>query len=83
MTNLEKMIELTGHEADKKQVMEWAYMNRIWVLDLQDHDPFQTMEASVNHWIENNAYCGDEHENWPRFLDAEYVPGEEGLKDEG
>jgi len=73
MTNLEKMIELTGHEAPKKQVMEWAYVNRIWLTDLEHENPFEVMKASIAHWINNNKYSGYEVENWTKFLDAEYV----------
>ena len=72
MTNYEKMLELTGARATKEEVKSWAYMNRIWVLEMADDEPFKPMKASVETFI-NSDYSGDETENWTRFLDCEYV----------
>lgn len=71
MTNYEKMLELTGAKATKKEVKTWAYMNRICVLEMADDEPFQIMKHSVETFMKD-GYSGDETENWSRFLDCEY-----------
>ena len=73
MTNLEKMRELTGHNATKEQVMDWAYMNRVLVLELADEEPFESMSKSVESFLRKHDIV-DEHQNWSAFLDAEWVP---------
>lgn len=75
MTNLEKMKELVGSSADKKQVINWAYMNRIDVGALPFEEEFASLENSVDHFIEKHNYfeIGDEHVAWDTFLDAEFI----------
>lgn len=77
-TNLAKMNELVGAHADKAQIEQWAYMNRICVMSLADEEEFATMSHSINCFIENADYHGmdDEHKAWSLFLDAEYVEEE-------
>jgi hypothetical protein len=74
MTNLEKMNELVGASADKKQVMKWAYMNRVWLIDLPYEPEFSAMDESIKNFLNEYEYSGDEDKNWDRFLDMEYIP---------
>lgn len=75
MTNLEKMKELVGSNATKEQIVNWAYMNRITVMELAFEEEFIWLENSVNHFIEEYDYHSkdDEHDAWNAFLDAGYV----------
>ncbi|PAQ15045.1 hypothetical protein CD798_08355 [Bacillaceae bacterium SAOS 7] len=75
MTILEKMNELVGSNATKKQIENWAYMNRICVSELVFEDEFTSLKKSVDVFIQTHDYHGmaDEHEAWDKFLDSEYV----------
>jgi hypothetical protein len=75
MTNLEKMNELVGTEADKDQIMQWAYMNRVVVDCLHMESEFELMENSIKAFInaDNFEFTGNELEMWEKFLDAEFV----------
>ena len=75
MTNYEKMLELTGDTATKEQVKSWAYMNRVTVSEMCYDKPFECMEKSVDVFSESDKYelGGNEHENWDRFLDCDFV----------
>jgi hypothetical protein len=75
MTNLEKMNELVGTNADKNQIGNWAYMNRITVDCLHLEEEFVSMTQSVDNFTDTDFYfhCDDEHEMWDKFLDAEYI----------
>ena len=75
MTNYEKMLEITGARATKEEVKSWAYMNRIWVLEMAEIEPFEPMKLSVETFMKD-GYSGDETENWERFLECEYVEGQ-------
>lgn len=72
MTNYEKMLELTGARATREDIVKWAYMNRVWVLEMAEDEPFEPMKASVEAFMKD-GYSDDEDENWERFLDCEYV----------
>lgn len=72
MTNLEKMNELVGASASKEQIKSWAYMNRVVVSCLHFEQEFEGMEHSVDCFMESPEYSDDEHENWDKYLDAEY-----------
>ena len=74
MTNYEKMLELTGAKATKAEIKTWAYMNRIYLIELAYGEPFQTMKSSVKTFTKD-GYSWEEEENWDRFLDCEYVEG--------
>lgn len=76
MTNLEKMNELAGSKADKEQIKQWAYMNRVFVGCLYDEPEFYGMERTVIHFMESDFYTDnfeDETKLWDGFLDFEYV----------
>lgn len=80
MTNLEKMNELVnepGDYDDKKDIKDWAYVNRVWLDYLPKHDEFRSMENSVKAFKETDFFkknkMMDEFEVWDKFLDAEYV----------
>lgn len=75
MTNYEKMIELVG-EADKKTIKDWAYMNRVVVCCLHFENHFESMEKSVDQFMESKDYSSDEFKNWDKFLDAEFIAKE-------
>lgn len=75
MNVLEKMNELVGGQATKEQIKNWAYMNRITVMQMPDEDEFVTLEETINRFIEEYDYHSkpDEHEAWSAFLDFEYI----------
>lgn len=75
MNNLEKMNELVSSNASKKQIKDWAYMNRILITDLEFEEEFEVMAKSVNGFIESETFSGElsELELWEEFLDADYV----------
>jgi hypothetical protein len=73
MTNLEKMNELVGSDADKDQIVKWAYMNRILVDCLHLEEEFESMKNSVNSFMDNCEFNSNELEVWDKFLDTEYV----------
>lgn len=73
MTNLEKMNELVRSDADKEQIKNWAYMNRIHVVDLHLVKQFEQMEDSVDHFISQGKYdLEDELNAWDLFLESKY-----------
>jgi hypothetical protein len=74
MTNLEKMNELVNSDATKKQVIEWAYMNRIWLADLPEEKGFFEMQKSVDSFLKSEKTLRGEHEMWEDFLDAQFIP---------
>ena len=73
LTNLEKMNELVSDNADIDTVSRWAYMNRILVSCLDMEEEFETMKNSVETFVNSDMYSDDEHENWRKFLECEYV----------
>ena len=76
MTNLEKMSQLVGSSADKETVVQWAYMNRVPLIDLPFEDEFVEMKASVDEFFKTHDPIQDqmgEKKNWEEFLDADYV----------
>ncbi|WP_433956972.1 hypothetical protein [Cytobacillus horneckiae] len=74
MTNIEKMNELVGTNATKKEIKNWAYQNRIHVVSLHlDAEEFSEMEKSVDAFYNSDSFSADEHANWEKFLDSEFV----------
>lgn len=75
MTNLEKMNELVGSKADKEQIINWAYMNRILMDCLHLEEEFDVMTNSVNAFMDSEFYqnCNTEFDLWEKFLDAEFI----------
>ncbi|STO12752.1 Uncharacterised protein [[Flavobacterium] thermophilum] len=76
MTNLEKMNELVGSNANKDQIIRWAYMNRIHVVELPLEEEFECMQQSVDTFCESEDfqnYIDDEFKLWEKFLEAKYV----------
>jgi hypothetical protein len=73
MTNLEKMNELVGTNTTKEQIANWAYANRIYVLELHHEEEFKTMEKSVNNYLNSYLYAESEHDNWDKFLGNEFI----------
>lgn len=74
MTNLEKMNEIVGTAATKEQVVQWAYMNRIHVLNLDLEPEFECMKKSVENFYNNTeVFSADEFKNWDNFLLSEYA----------
>ena len=73
MTNYEKMLELTGAKATKKEIKSWAYMNRVCVAELHDDEPFEPMKASVEAFYKSIKDTGDESHKREKFLDCEYM----------
>lgn len=73
VNNLEKMNELAG-AATKQQVVDWAYNNRVMVSAMAYDEPFESMEHSVDVFIQTDAYQNedDEIKAWGLFLDAPY-----------
>lgn len=56
MTNLEKMNDLVGTNADKEQIINWAYMNRVLFDSLFLEKEFEVMEKSVMAFVETDPY---------------------------
>lgn len=73
MTNLEKMNELVGTNVTKEQIKNWAYANRIHVMELHYEDEFDSMANSVEEFNNSDQVTTDEHENWDNFLDREFI----------
>lgn len=74
MTNFEKMNELVGTKATKEEIKNWAFHNRIHVICLHiEEEKFSKMKNSVEHFVNSDLFDDDEHKNWDRFLDSEYV----------
>ena len=73
MKNIDKMNELVGSDATTKQVVDWAYMNRVWLCDLQDEEDFKEMKASVKNFLSKETTLRDESEMWEDFLNSEFV----------
>ncbi|CAM4111907.1 hypothetical protein [Mesobacillus thioparans] len=75
MTNLEKMNELVGSEANKEQIIKWAYMNRILFDCVHLETEFEEMEKSVKVFMDTNSYSESdtEFDLWDKFLDAEFA----------
>jgi hypothetical protein len=76
VTNLEKMNEIVGENADKKKVIDWAYMNRVHVVDLPNVEPFEEMKNSVDDFYESEDFINnvdDEFKLWDKFLDRDFI----------
>lgn len=75
MTNLEKMNELVGTNGNKKQIINWVYMNRILVDCLHLEEEFDEMTDSVNAFMDTEFYMNNdnEFELWEKFLETEFV----------
>ena len=71
----EKMNELVDSEGTKDQIKSWAYANRICVCDVPFEEEFETLEFTVEKFIEEVDYHGmtDEHKAWDLFLEYEVV----------
>ena len=76
MKNIDKMNELVGSEATIKQVVDWAYMNRVWLCDLPDEDEFQEMKFSVESFLNKENELRHEQDMWRDFLVSEFVEEE-------
>lgn len=76
-TNGDMMRTLVGApQATNEEIFQWAYMNRIWLIELPDEPEFTGMQASVDDYFKKHPGIGDEDEYWRGFLKAEYVPGD-------
>lgn len=73
MTNLDKMNELVGLNAEKQEIISWAYSNRITVATLDLYEPFEPMVNSVDVFVDLDLLTDDEFENWDNFLDSEFI----------
>lgn len=73
MTNLEKMNQLVGANVNEEQVKHWAYNNRITVDCLHFEEEFESMEKSVDKFINSELYSVDEFKNWDEFLRMNYI----------
>jgi len=72
MTNLEKMNELVGAKADKKEIMQWAYMNRVLVDEIPEEKEFKSMKHSVAMFLKSDT-SKTEYDSLNNFLDAKYI----------
>ena len=77
MTNGDKMREIKGADSPDEQILNWAYMNRVYLIDLLDvlDDPdFSCMEYSIKEFLSNHPdhVFGDQRAAWKDFLPAEY-----------
>ena len=78
MKVIDKMNELVGTNASKEKIMGWAYQNRVHVICMHLDEPkFEALENSVQRFIDSGQLVDDEHENWGRFLEMEFVEPEE------
>lgn len=73
MTNLGKMNELVEANASEDDVVGWACMNRIWLVDLPLEDEFVSMKKSVDVFMKQEKELRYEHEMWRDFLKAKFV----------
>lgn len=76
MTNYEKMIALVASPATPKDIVDWAYINRICLVDLPSEPEFACMEASVDKFFETHNPFNDaqgEEQVWREFLSCQYV----------
>jgi hypothetical protein len=73
MTNLDKMNELVGLSAKDSEVVNWAYANRIHVMELHYEKEFEPMANSVEEFNNSGELTTDEHENWNNFLSREFI----------
>ena len=71
----EKMNELIGTNVSKEKIKSWAYMNRIMVMEVHWEKEFESLEVTVEKFINDIDYHGlaDEHEAWDLFLEYEIV----------
>ena len=71
----EKMNELVYSDVTKDQVKSWVYANRICVDSLHLEEEFESLEATVEKFIDETDYHGmtDEHKAWDLFLEYEVV----------
>ena len=77
MLNINRMNELVGAEATAKEIIDWAYNNRIWLSDLPDLEEFEKMEFSVLNFLGKEEEIRDEKEIWSDFLSSEFKENEE------
>lgn len=75
VTNLEKMNELVGANASKKEIMKWAEMNRLWLADLPYVTELSPMGISIDDFMSREKHLRAESEIWSDFLDSEYLGG--------
>ena len=78
MTNHEKMIALVKSSATPKDIIDWAYMNRVCLADLPFEPEFAPMKASVDKFFETHSPINDadgEERAWCEFLGCQYVEG--------
>ena len=71
MTNLEKMNQIVGSNSTKETVLQWAYMNRILLIDLPYEDEFQEMRKSGYDYLKRSVEK-TEYDNFNKFLDEEF-----------
>ena len=69
------MNKLVKSDATKDQMNSWAYANRIYVCDIPFQEEFESLETTVEKFIEEVDYHGmdDEHEAWDLFLEYKVV----------
>lgn len=73
----EKMNELKNTNSSKRDLEIWAYMNRVYVCDVDNNDGFSELKDTVDKFIEDVNYYGieDESDAWELFLDFDVVEG--------
>ena len=77
MTNGDKMREVKSANSSDEQILNWAYMNRVYLIDLLgtlDDPDFSCMEYSIKEFLKDNPdhVYGDQRAAWKDFLPAEY-----------
>lgn len=80
MTNHEKMCLLVKSTATLRDIVDWAYMNRVCLADLPFEPEFAPMKASVDKFFETHSPINDaqgEVQAWREFLGCQYVEGGE------
>lgn len=72
MLNIDIMNELVGAEATAKEIIDWAYNNRIWLSDLPDLEEFEEMRFSVLDFLGKEEEIRSELDMWSDFLNSEF-----------
>lgn len=71
----EKMCEINDFDVkpeSKEDIVNQAYSNRIYIIDLLDDDKYKELHDLVDWFLENDElYDGDEGSAWERFVDLE------------
>ena len=77
MLNIDIMNKLVSAEATAKEIIDWAYNNRIWLSDLPDLEEFEEMRFSVLDFLGKEEEIRDEREIWSDFLSSGFKENEE------